>query len=225
MKELFKQGAEARLYKCSLFGRSVIVKERFKKGYRQPELDKKLTHRRTLQEARSMLRCRKAGIKTPLLYFVNYLTHEIYMENIDNSRTLREEIDELLKLNTEDSISRLKSIAIRIGQLISKMHSVDIIHGDLTTSNILISKGTDNNDVYTVIDFGLSSVSQFSEEMGVDLYVLERAFLSTHPNTEWLFEHVLSSYSQSFADKKRNSEVIGKLDEVRLRGRKRVMIG
>lgn len=225
MKEVFKQGAEAKLYKTELFGRSVIVKERFKKAYRQPELDEKLTHKRTLQEARSMLRCRKAGIKTPLLYFVNYLTHEIYMENIEESKTLREEIDELLQLKTDDSITKLKKIALNVGQLISKMHSADIIHGDLTTSNILISKAEDESNIYTLIDFGLSSVSQFSEDMGVDLYVLERAFLSTHPNTEWLFELVLKNYSSSAADKKKNAEVIAKLDEIRMRGRKRVMIG
>lgn len=227
MTELFKQGAEAKLYKSTLFGKDVIIKERFKKSYRQPELDEKLTHKRTLQEARAMLRCRKAGIKTPLLYFVNYLNHHIYMENIVNSRTLREEIDDLLVQKSSDTaLEQLRDIAMSIGQIISKMHSVDIIHGDLTTSNILVSKeNTNSKNTYTLIDFGLSSVSQFSEDMGVDLYVLERAFLSTHPNTEWLFEVLLNAYSESTIDKKKNEDVIAKLEEIRLRGRKRVMIG
>ena len=78
---------------------------------------------------------------------------------------------------------------------------------------------------YTLIDFGLSSVSKFPEDMGVDLYVLERAFLSTHPNTEWLFAEIISSYSNYSNDIKKNTEILSKLDEIRMRGRKRVMIG
>lgn len=59
--ELLKQGAEARLYRAQFLGRATIVKERFPKRYRHPGLDEKLSHRRTLQEVRSILRCRKAG--------------------------------------------------------------------------------------------------------------------------------------------------------------------
>lgn len=60
-RELMKQGAEARLYRCHFLGRPTIVKERFHKRYRHPALDNKLSHRRTLQEVRSILRCRRAG--------------------------------------------------------------------------------------------------------------------------------------------------------------------
>ncbi|CAL1608822.1 unnamed protein product [Knipowitschia caucasica] len=59
--ELLKQGAEARLYRTRFLGKPVIVKERFSKRYRHPALDEKLTHRRTVQELRAILRCRKAG--------------------------------------------------------------------------------------------------------------------------------------------------------------------
>ena len=100
------------------------------------------------------------------------------------------------------------------------MHNVDCIHGDLTTSkNILLKTGAEN---IILIDFGLSFISALTEDKGVDLYVLERAFLSTHPNTEELFKIILESYR-----KKANKaeEVIKKLDEVRLRGRKRTVVG
>ena len=100
------------------------------------------------------------------------------------------------------------------------MHNVDCIHGDLTTSNILLKTGAEN---IILIDFGLSFISALTEDKDVDLYVLERAFLSTHPNTEELiFKIILESYR-----KKANKaeEVIKKLDEVRLRGRKRTMVG
>lgn len=59
--ELLKQGAEARVYRAQFLGKPAIIKERFPKRYRHPELDEKLTHRRTVQEVRSILRCRKAG--------------------------------------------------------------------------------------------------------------------------------------------------------------------
>lgn len=59
--ELIKQGAEARVYRIRFLGKNAIVKERFPKRYRHPVLDEKLTRRRTAQEVRSILRCRKAG--------------------------------------------------------------------------------------------------------------------------------------------------------------------
>lgn len=59
--ELVKQGAEARVYRAQFLGKPTIVKERFPKRYRHPVLDEKLTHRRTVQEVRSILRCRRAG--------------------------------------------------------------------------------------------------------------------------------------------------------------------
>jgi len=61
------------------------------------------------------------------------------------------------------------------------MHSIDVIHGDLTTSNLMLRE---NSDLLTVIDFGLSYVSALAEDKAVDLYVLEKSFLSTHPNHE-----------------------------------------
>lgn len=59
--QMIKQGAEARVYRGKFLGRSVIIKERFPKLYRHPEVDEKLTRRRTTQEVRSILRCRRAG--------------------------------------------------------------------------------------------------------------------------------------------------------------------
>ena len=46
-----------------------------------------------------------------------------------------------------------------------------------------------------LIDFGLSYISRNAEEdKAVDLYVLERAFLSTHPNSEQLVPILLYSW-------------------------------
>ncbi|MED6275266.1 TP53 regulating kinase [Characodon lateralis] len=103
------------------------------------------------------------------------------------------------------------------------MHDENVIHGDLTTSNILLRhRPEDTEQELVFIDFGLSYISALPEDKAVDLFVLEKAFLGTHPNTDVLFEKLLKSYT---ATSKMSLAVITKLDEVRLRGRKRSMMG
>ncbi|XP_044069242.1 EKC/KEOPS complex subunit TP53RK [Siniperca chuatsi] len=220
--ELIKQGAEARVYRAEFLGKPTIVKERFPKRYRHPVLDEKLTHRRTVQEVRSILRCRRAGISAPVVYFVDYTSHCIFLEEIVGSSTVR---DHIASTQQSDSCKEpeLERLAEKVGQILARMHDEDVIHGDLTTSNMLLRCGQEDGESDLVlIDFGLSYISALPEDKGVDLYVLEKAFLSTHPNTEALFEKLLKSYT---ASSKKSSAVIKKLDEVRLRGRKRSMVG
>ena len=136
------------------------------------------------------------------------------------------------------------------------MHAIDVIHGDLTTSNMLLRSTSPPSIV--LIDFGLSYVSSLVEDKAVDLYVLERALASTHPEEEGkrkedtYIEQILRAYAGKVGEKEwsrverrlkdgasacecvQRSE--GKLrltDErvcfdciaVRLRGRKRSMVG
>lgn len=218
---MIKQGAEARVYRGTFLGRPVIIKERFPKLYRHPEVDEKLTRRRTTQEVRSILRCRRAGINAPVVYFVDYTTHCIFLEDIIHSVTVRDHIASAQA--SEQNPKHLQTLADKIGETLAQMHDEDVVHGDLTTSNMLLVSGADDQNIKLVlIDFGLSYISALPEDKGVDLYVLEKAFLSTHPKTETLFERLLKSYTSS---SKKSSAVIKKLDEVRLRGRKRSMVG
>ncbi|XP_029548950.1 EKC/KEOPS complex subunit TP53RK [Salmo trutta] len=222
--QLIKQGAEARVYRGSFLGKPTIVKERFPKLYRHPLLDEKLTHRRTVQEVRSILRCRKAGISAPVVYFVDYTSHCIFLEDIVGSITVRDHIASTQLSSAQKSpVERLDQLAQKMGQILAKMHDEDVVHGDLTTSNMLLKAGAESGETELVlIDFGLSYISALPEDKGVDMYVLEKAFLSTHPNTEALFEKLLKAYA---ASSKKSHAVIKKLDEVRLRGRKRSMVG
>ncbi|XP_069808715.1 EKC/KEOPS complex subunit TP53RK [Dendropsophus ebraccatus] len=213
---LVKQGAEARVYRGSFLGRPAVVKERFSKTYRHPALDEKLTHRRTAQEVRSILRCRKAGIAAPVVFFVDHISHCIYLEDIEGSVTVRDFI-----MAAQADGGSLYSLAERMGQVLGRMHDEDVVHGDLTTSNMLLRPPHPSLDL-VLIDFGLSFISALPEDKGVDLYVLEKALLSTHPGTQDLFRTLLQSYS---ATSRRAGPVIKKLDEVRLRGRKRSMLG
>uniref|UniRef100_A0A8C1KXN7 non-specific serine/threonine protein kinase n=1 Tax=Cyprinus carpio TaxID=7962 RepID=A0A8C1KXN7_CYPCA len=219
--QMIKQGAEARVYRGTFLGRSVIIKERFPKLYRHPEVDEKLTRRRTTQEVRSILRCRRAGINAPVVYFVDYTTHCIFLEDIIHSVSVKDHIASAQA--SEQNPQHLQTLADKIGETLAQMHDEDVIHGDLTTSNMLLVSGAeDQNMKLVLIDFGLSYISALPEDKGVDLYVLEKAFLSTHPKTETLFERLLKSYT---ASSKKSSVVLKKLDEVRLRGRKRSMVG
>ncbi|KAJ3603005.1 hypothetical protein NHX12_030749 [Muraenolepis orangiensis] len=223
-ERVLRQGAEARVYRASFLGRSSVVKERFSKKYRHPVLDRRLSDRRTLQEVRCILRCRRAGIPTPAVYFVDYTSHCIFMEDIVDSVTVRDHIASTQRRSDPSSaLEQLVPLAAKVGRVLAQMHQEDVVHGDLTTSNMLLRKSQDPAELGLVlIDFGLSSVSALPEDKGVDLYVLEKAFLSTHPNTERLFQELLNSY---VASSKKSSPVIKKLDEVRLRGRKRSMVG
>ena len=124
--------------------------------------------------------------------------------------------------------SRLWKLMGEIGDLVGRMHQTGVVHGDLTTSNILLrssSRGTNQEDLKSetvLIDFGLAAQGADLEDRAVDLYVLERAFGSTHPGTEMLFGEVLRAYGQSY---KGARPTLKRYEDVRMRGRKKIALG
>ncbi|KAG0367886.1 TP53 regulating kinase [Gamsiella multidivaricata] len=227
--ELIKQGAEAKVYLTPYLQRKAIIKERFPKTYRHPTLDKKLTSRRVIQlkktkltvktdlninntqEARCLNRCQKAQIDTPTVYLVDVDRSLIYMEHIEGCS-----VREFLVTAEGQVPERQTALAGEIGRALGLMHNIDVVHGDLTTSNLLMREESGS---VVLIDFGLSYVSQLIEDKAVDLYVLERAFISTHPNTEVMFAQIIEAYGKSC---KASKQILKKLEDVRLRGRKLV---
>lgn len=161
-----------------------------------------------------------AGIPAPVVYFVDLSTNCIFLEEITDSITVREHI--AATRASGQPVESLYPLAEKMGRILAKMHDEDVIHGDLTTSNMLLQPERSGDPEPLLVDFGLSFVSALAEDKGVDLYVLEKAFLSTHPNTETLFQKLLQSYNGA---SKKAPAVMKKLDEVRLRGRKRSMVG
>ena len=214
--QLLKQGAEAKVYVGKFLDRDAIIKERFPKSYRVPALDQKLTKNRMAQEARSMARSRRNGVKAPAVYHLDFERRLIFMEYISDGIVMKDHIKSLNVVSDSDALVEVMQL---IGNVLGKLHDANIIHGDLTTSNMIIEI---TSKQITLIDFGLSFVSALPEDKGVDLYVLERAFLSTHPATEKPFQELLDSYA---ATSKNSKAVLKKLDEVRMRGRKRKMVG
>ncbi|KIY66647.1 hypothetical protein CYLTODRAFT_377469 [Cylindrobasidium torrendii FP15055 ss-10] len=229
------QGAEAKVYKSSLGGVPVLIKHRFNKKYRHPILDGNLTKARVAGEARALIRCLRAGVSVPAIRMVDATEGVLGIEWIEGTSVRRlipgaEPEDDEGHTSTEEEAMADYGVTIDeamklIGTELAKMHLADIIHGDLTTSNMMLRHPGRTGlppRVY-IIDFGLSYTSTLVEDKAVDLYVLERAFASTHPESESMFGSVLKSYEERMG--KEWSAVKRRLEDVRMRGRKRSMVG
>lgn len=147
----------------------------------------------------------------------------IYLEYFKSSITVKEYFEKLDKKG-ELTSEKVKELAGTIGEIVAKMHSNNLVHGDLTTSNFLLvpNEKTGKNEI-VVIDFGLSHSEASDEDKGVDLYLLERALSSLNVDTLEFFREIMKSYKSVYGDK--IVKVLDKFEEVRARGRKRSMVG
>ena len=196
MKKQIAQGAEAKIFETS----NSILKERTKKSYRLSELDDKLRIFRTKREAKIIEKIRKLGINVPKILNIDKENAVLEMEKING---------ELLKNVLKKDY---KKLSYEIGKIVGKLHKNNIIHGDLTTSNMILK----DKKIY-LIDFGLSFVSTREEDKAVDLHLLKQALESKHYKIfEECFKEVLRGY------KKENPEeehVLDRLIHVEKRGR------
>lgn len=141
-----------------------------------------------------MLRARKLGVPTPALYLVDLAAACIYMEKV-----VGHSLKTTLKEGTYGQ-QAVMALMRSLGVLVAKLHDGGVVHGDLTTSNVMVVAGAKASDgpSLVIIDFGLSYFSSVSEDRAVDLYVLERAFTSAHAaQGEELFAEFLESYRKS----------------------------
>lgn len=204
---LFKKGAEAHLYKEEWYGLQVIRKHRLPKTYRVPQLDSEIKHARTVREARLMYEAARDGIPTPSIYFIDLDNSTIIMQFIEGIR-LKDIVNSLDK-------ERRADIFYRIGQQIALLHQNNIVHGDLTTSNMILNP---SGKVF-FIDFGLGDLSSSMEDKGVDIHLMHRALESAHfdYSTE-CFEAVTSGYRATLGEKQ-SSDVLNRAKEIEMRGR------
>jgi TP53 regulating kinase-like protein len=204
---LIRKGAEASIFFEEWHGRQVVMKTRLPKGYRVHSLDSSIRFARTSREARILHDSKRAGVPAPTVYQVDAASCTIIMEYLSGPR-LREA---LAKMDQAD----LKRMCTLVGSLIARLHSTGIVHGDLTTSNMILRDG----EKLFLIDFGLSDYSTEVEARGVDLLLMNRAFKSTHfALHSKAFDAVVHGYEQ-VAGRVGTESVLGKMHEIGKRGR------
>jgi len=190
MENIIASGAEAVI---ALEG-NTIIKTRIEKRYRLKEIDESIRRERTKNEARLISEARRCGVPTPIIRDVT--DFEIRMEYIEGTA---------LKNIVNPSLSE------QTGKLIGRLHTCGIIHGDLTTSNILYMDGK-----LFLIDFGLAYLDKTLEARGVDIHVLFQTFESTHENHEEIIEAFKKGYAMTFQDARK---VFERVAEIESRGR------
>ena len=194
-KKLIAQGAEAKLF----FEDGKILKNRFPKSYRIREIDERLRGFRTRREAKILQKLEAINFPAPKL-----------IKNDEKENLIIEKIEgKLLK----DILEKLdyKELCAEIGKKIAILHNNSIIHGDLTTSNMIL-----NNQIY-FIDFGLSFFSEKAEDKAVDLHLLKEGLESKHYKIwEECFKCAIESYKK---EAKNSNETLKRLEIVEKRGR------
>jgi len=181
---LISQGAEAKVYRTTLHtgGELVLLKYRFSKQYRHATLDTTLTRARVAGEARAILRCLRrgrCGVSVPGLRFVDAPSGALGIEWVDGKsvRSLLgsgdegeegeesycEEDEDVAPTQDEDLLAEYgvpkDALMVMVGTEIAKMHLADVIHGDLTTSNMMLrhpSSITNSPGIQQLIRFSLT---------------------------------------------------------------------
>ena len=202
MKNLISQGAEAKILLSVVQNEPTIYKERVVKGYRHPQLDKQIRTRRTRSEAKILIKALKVGVNVPKVKSIDKETQTILLEFIEGER-----LSETLNNYPE---KKQFEVMRKVGEEVAKLHKNNIIHGDLTTSNIILKE----NQIYT-IDFGLGFISIKLEDKAVDLHLIKQALEAKHyQNWVDLFNAFTKGYK--WEDSKK---IIERLKAVEKRGR------
>lgn len=199
---LIKRGAEAVLRLTEWRGRKAVEKSRVVKGYRDAGLDAELRASRIKTEVRLFREARRLGVPVPIVYDVDLEENKITMEFVEGP-TVKEVIT--------SGLDGLDRVCHQIGHLVARLHAGDLVHGDLTTSNMILS-----GDRLYLVDFGLGEKTIEVEAKGVDLHLFREAFQSAHSERIELFSSFLEGYREAFEGA---DEVIAKMREIERRGR------
>jgi len=206
--ELLAKGAEANIYPDHYLDGEVLVKKRVVKGYRIKEIDDYLRKKRTKNEAKLMAEAKRCGVVTPLVYDVDLKEYSITMEKVQGL-----EVKKIFSSEDPLDLNQIRSISRTIGENVALLHDCGLIHGDLTTSNLIL--GEDGKSV-VFIDFGLGKVSDLVEDKGVDLLVFKKAINGIHYDiSQECFDHILKGYEGA----RDYREVVAKIEEIEGRGR------
>ncbi len=198
--KLISKGAEANIY---LTQEGLILKERIRKKYRVKDLDEYLRTTRTRKEAKLLNLSKKAGVPTPFVFDVDLEKKSILMSFVEGEK-IRDYIE---NVDFEEKIK----ICRKIGELVAKLHRNDIIHGDLTTSNMIINK-----DKIYFIDFGLGEISMDIEDKAVDVLLFKKCLHSSHYKNE---RECYEAFIEGYKRYKKSDDVLKRVGVIERRGR------
>jgi Kae1-associated kinase Bud32 len=197
-RKILGSGAEATVY---LNAANSVEKERIPKNYRHPDIDSTLRKLRTRKESKVLSDLSQFGFVPKLMTSKTTPENSIEMEYVEGVQ-----LKKLLDSNP--------SLARYIGKNLAQMHDKNIIHGDLTTSNMILS-GKGKSEKLFFIDFGLSFNSRRIEDKAVDIHLFKQALESKHFK---VFDKAYSEFLKGYnpIDKK---EILERLEIVETRGR------
>ncbi len=199
--ELIYRGAEAELWKSDYLGMPAVEKHRIPKTYRIKEIDDRIRRERIVLETNMLVNAKKA-VRTPHVFDVDLEKKSILMEFVEGDKIK----DLFLR---EGWIQRVSK---KIGEDVAKLHSISIVHGDLTTSNMILNN---EGDIY-FIDFGLASKSDKTEDKAMDLVVFKKMLNSTHYK---YFNEIWGAFLAGYSKYKKAGEIVKKITEIEKRAR------
>jgi len=200
--KLINRGAEADVYSTMWDKKKAILKIRKVKSYRNSLLDQKIRKQRTTRESQIISQVKSFGISTPLIYFMDINKCSILMQYIDGKIVRDLKGNDIVKLCSE------------IGQIVGTMHKNGIMHGDLTTSNFILDKKK-----LFLIDFGLASRTEKSDDHAVDLRLFKEILNSAHAEVmEKSWKNFQKGYSKAVG-MKYSKKILNLVAVIESRGR------
>ena len=201
------RGAEADLFLSELPPWKVVVKRRVRKAYRHEELDSSIRKERTIKESSAIRDAKIAGARLPSILGLD----------IERSTIIMTFIDGVLARDSIDTMSNTRRISLleELGRQVGFLHSAGIMHGDLTTSNIIVPA----DEKPFMIDFGMARKSTDHEDHGSDLHLLQRSLIATHAlDAPSLLRRVAKGYREVVGEEMAKSS-LRKAAEIARRGR------
>jgi TP53 regulating kinase-like protein len=199
-------GAESVIFKTQRWNHYFALKWRKAKPYLLEEIDSLLRKTRTNKECRMLTTARQLGVHTPAVYSVDLINYSILMDFIEGTQ-FKQLVEELAQ-------KQILDLCQRFGQSIARLHQGGVVHGDPTTSNVII----DRHLRLWLIDFGLSEMNATVEMKGVDLHLIHRALETTHwDKQELMLDATLEGYVDTMGDEA--EDTFSRMNEIRERGR------
>ncbi|TXT56889.1 MAG: KEOPS complex subunit Bud32 [Candidatus Thorarchaeota archaeon] len=204
--KLMTLGAESRILHGVWNNQELILKIRPSKSYLIDTIDSMLRRSRTSRESRMLTYARSLGIPTPCVHWLDLEQCSIVMDFIEG--------DSLKNLVANLREEKLRIFCRAFGKLIASLHNGDAVHGDPTTSNVIV----DRTEKLWLIDFGLSERNATIEMKGTDLHLIYRALETTHwKQQEVMLQSIIEGYSSLVGPQ--SNLILERMRDIRERGR------